>query len=95
MLNRENYGEGNGDKKEGFDEGLENGDKILDKGRGGNSDKEGVEEGIEGIRNMEEGVNGGEKLDDGESEGIERIENAGDVNEEEKNVVKEKENEGE
>ncbi|WP_431523207.1 DUF1542 domain-containing protein [Staphylococcus warneri] len=92
ILNSQNYADANPDKKQAFDQALQNADNILDKATGPNSDKQAVEQAIQAITNMEQALNGAQNLHDAQTQAIQSIDNAPHLNEQQKNVLKEKVN---
>lgn len=92
ILNSQNYADANPDKKQAFDQALQNADNILDKATGPNSDKQAVEQAIQAITNTEQALNGAQNLHDAQTQAIQSIDNAPHLNEQQKNVLKEKVN---
>ena len=90
ILNSQNYADANPDKKQAFDQALQNADNILDKATGPNSDKQAVEQAIQAITNTEQALNGAQNLHDAQTQAIQSIDNAPHLNEQQKNVLKEK-----
>ncbi len=92
ILNSQNYADASPDKKQAYDQALQNADDILAKTTGPNSDQQAVEQAMQAVTNAAHELNGAQNLHDAQSQATQAIENAPHLNEQQKNELKGKVN---
>ncbi|MEJ7250355.1 FIVAR domain-containing protein, partial [Staphylococcus epidermidis] len=68
ILNSQNYADASPDKKQAYDQALQNADDILAKTTGPNSDQQAVEQAMQAVTNAAHELNGAQNLHDAQSQ---------------------------
>ncbi|WP_374955507.1 hyperosmolarity resistance protein Ebh [Staphylococcus sp. UMB0328] len=92
ILNSQNYADASPDKKQAYDQALQNADDILAKTTGPNSNQQAVEQAMQAVTNAAHELNGAQNLHDAQSQATQAIENAPHLNEQQKMNLKKKVN---
>ncbi|WP_145506993.1 FIVAR domain-containing protein, partial [Staphylococcus warneri] len=73
MKERENYDDGDRDRERGFDDGMNDGDRLLNEQRNPTMDRDTIKEALGDVNEGKDNLNGEEKVGRGEEKGKRRL----------------------